>query len=533
MNKQIGKMERRQKETNIEKLYAKMIPMLLLTATFILFLITRLWRLNNIPSGLHLDEAGMAYDAWCLANYGTDRYMNSWPLYLINYGGGQSILYAYLCAGLFKLFGYSIWLVRLPIVCSSFLTFFFGYKIAQKIYEGNRYLPVITGFLITVCPYFIMNSRYGIDCNLMLGMSTMFLYFFSMAIGHGKMKDYVLAGITGGLMLYSYALSYVVLLLFLLFSFIYTIITKSFSLKKWVCMGAPMGMIATPLIIVQCINMFHLPELKVGAFTFTKLDFYRVGELGPFQWSNFTLMLKSMFSGDGLNYTSVPRYGTLYGITILLFAVGLISAFSRLFKSIRKGKVDLFVVVFLWFAMVLLLFCHMLSNIYRINSIFFVTILLAVEGIRVISCRLKQLPAYGIYLSFVCAYCICFVRFGIYYFGGSYTLENYPLDHFDICVTEAIDFLEEHPEYYHQGTYMAQGDVHFALSALADPSTLDLDPHVTGHTIYDYYHCGTLPEIDLNYNYIVRDIFPEYAAQLRSMGYNEIQYPCYSLFYQE
>ena len=41
------------------------------------------------------DEMGCGYDAYCLLHYGTDRYGYSWPVYFINYGGGQNALYTY------------------------------------------------------------------------------------------------------------------------------------------------------------------------------------------------------------------------------------------------------------------------------------------------------------------------------------------------------------------------------------------------------------------------------------------------------
>lgn len=44
------------------------------------FVFTRLFLLTSVPRGLHVDEAGMAYDAFCLANYGTDRYMTYHPV---------------------------------------------------------------------------------------------------------------------------------------------------------------------------------------------------------------------------------------------------------------------------------------------------------------------------------------------------------------------------------------------------------------------------------------------------------------------
>ena len=33
-----------------------------------LFCATLMYRLGEVPRGIHVDEAGMAYDAWCLAN---------------------------------------------------------------------------------------------------------------------------------------------------------------------------------------------------------------------------------------------------------------------------------------------------------------------------------------------------------------------------------------------------------------------------------------------------------------------------------
>ena len=89
---------------------------LIYIALFILAVFMHFYRLDSVPFGLHIDEAGMAYDAFCLANYSVDRYCNSFPVYFINYGGGgQSALYTYLVALLLK-FGLELntWTIRLP-----------------------------------------------------------------------------------------------------------------------------------------------------------------------------------------------------------------------------------------------------------------------------------------------------------------------------------------------------------------------------------------------------------------------------------
>lgn len=183
-------------------------------ALIVLFGITRLWNLAELPYGLHMDEVSMAYSSWTLAEYGVDRYLNSWPVYVPNFFGGQSAMYVYLCAALFKLFGYHVGLVRLPAVLFSFLNFIFGMLIVRKIFPQNDIIPLVVGGLIVICPYFIMAGRFGLDCNLMLGMSTVFLYCFVRAIEGAKIHQYILAGVMGGLVLYTYALSYIALRFF-------------------------------------------------------------------------------------------------------------------------------------------------------------------------------------------------------------------------------------------------------------------------------------------------------------------------------
>ena len=73
--------------------YSAAILLLFLIAVFL-----RVYRLESLPDVLHIDEAGLGYNAWCLAHYGTDRYLNVRPFYPQNFYGGQSPLYTYLLA---------------------------------------------------------------------------------------------------------------------------------------------------------------------------------------------------------------------------------------------------------------------------------------------------------------------------------------------------------------------------------------------------------------------------------------------------
>lgn len=77
--------------------HEKKLQIAWLCVIFFLFIVTRLWQLTSLPLGIHIDEAGMSYDAWCLAQWGVDRHLKSWPVYMMNFSMGQSSLYAFVC----------------------------------------------------------------------------------------------------------------------------------------------------------------------------------------------------------------------------------------------------------------------------------------------------------------------------------------------------------------------------------------------------------------------------------------------------
>ena len=145
-------------------------------------------------------------------------------IYFLNFDGGQSAMYTYLGAILVKIFGYSLFLIRIPAVLFGLLTLIFGTLLAKEI--GGKRFSVLIALLITICPYFLMASRWGLDCNLMLGLFTVSIYTLLKAIKCGKIKLYVLSGILFGLTLYTYALSYIIIPLVLLGIVIYLIYTK-------------------------------------------------------------------------------------------------------------------------------------------------------------------------------------------------------------------------------------------------------------------------------------------------------------------
>ena len=194
---------------------------ILFTAILIIAIFVRIYKVQEIPHGLNVDEAGMAYDAYCLANYGTDRYLNHLPVYLINFGGGQSALYAYITSILIKIMGFSIFTIRLPAIVLGILAIIACYFMTKD-KLGERFALAFMA-LIAICPWHIMSSRWGLDCNLLAPMSIISIFLLSKA---KNTIGYITAGISFGLTLYTYALSYIILPIFLALSIICLLYTS-------------------------------------------------------------------------------------------------------------------------------------------------------------------------------------------------------------------------------------------------------------------------------------------------------------------
>ncbi len=496
------------------------------------FFVTRLFQLTELPEGFHLDEAGAAYDGWCLARYGVDRYLNSWPVYLINYGGGQSVLYAWLCALLFGLFGYHAVFVRLPAVIFSLLTLVFGMKLARRVYPDSEWLPFVVGAMIVFCPCFILSGRMGLDCYLMLGASMVFLTAFLKALEAGKCRDYVIAGVSAGVVLYTYVLSYFILPLFLLLTLLYCIRTRRFVLKHWASMGAVVFVLAIPLILVQIVNCFDLESFQIGIFTITRLGFYRASELKGFTLDGFVEALSNLFVGDLLPYNSIPGYPNLFYIAWILLPVGLAGCVFRLVRSIRRRQFDPTAFLVFWFAAMLALLSCMDSNVNRIIGIFGVAVLIEGEAVRLFWRIRNRKIVFGATMATTLLCAVWFLQFGHYYYGVMYRFDYNPMDWFEITVPEAIDFLEEHPQWQGKGTWTDSSKIHYALSMQASPYDMQFSIGETRGQV-GVYHLGGLGPIEEGYNYIVWDVYGEYAQELRTAGYLEESYDNYSLFYKE
>lgn len=404
----------------------------------------RLYRLCELPAGMHVDEAGMAYDAYCLANYGVERFCNRFPVYLINYDSGQSALYAYLAAFFIKILGNSLLAVRLPAFSSGMYVVLFGGLIFKELFSKRTAL--FGASLLAVCPYFMMASRFGFDCNLFLGCSVVLIWLLLMAIRYQKHTLFLLAGLMCGITLYSYSLSWLAIPMFLLLTLIYLLCFKKLCLKDFLFFTIPSVILAVPLLLLLYVNMTGGEAIVTPFFTIPVIPTFRSD---GFSVANILPNLRTLFvmllSQDQYIFNSFDDYYTLYRLSIPFIIVGFVLILIRLIRSLIKRQFSsLNVAFFFLLSMTVLGLIITNPDIYRMNGIFFSMILLVVLCVHDL-CSFMKHPAipFGSVLALYVFNAVFFIHFYFTQYQDTYTMQWFFNDY---CEDIFEELKEEQPD---------------------------------------------------------------------------------------
>lgn len=424
---------------------------LLTILALIILVFMHFFKMMEVPYGLNVDEVAAAYDAYNIATYGVDRHLNSYPVYFTNYGDGQNALYIYITAVLFKIFGASSVIIRMVPAFMSLIAAYFGYRYmscARKEKSGK----VIWLCLYAILPIFVMTQRFGLESHLLLPLSMVSLFFAARALQTEEWKYYLCAGIILGITLYTYALTYIVIPLFVLLILIYGFLLNKRNVKNICIMLLPLAVLAAPLILVQAVNYFDLPQMQIGPFTITKLLEYRVDEVkGVSPWQNMKDILINTLFFDDLRYNTIPGFGTVFYISIPFIFIGIWKAVTASINSVKEKRFDHTVPMFLWFVceciMGLLLTGSSDPNTTRMNGIFMPLLYFLVLGLYQVWDFIKSSAAKRAYaVSAGIIYAVGFVCFATYYFTD-YNNDAFPMKWlFYESYEEVGDFLEENQD---------------------------------------------------------------------------------------
>ena len=351
----------------IDKHYKKILLVFLL-----LIFITRIYKFGEIPNFIGVDEAGAAYDAYCLSEYGVDRYLNSFPLYLINFGGGQSALYAYATIPFIKLIGANIIAYRLPELLFFLMGIVVCYILANKM--KDKKIALLYTFLIIICPWNIEASRQGLDCNL---LAPMFMLDVLLLVTANKNWHYIVAGLAIGVTLYTYCLAWILIPVFLLIYIIYMLWVNKINFKQVILLGIPIALLATPLIYLILLNKGYVTRTNFGIFTIPKLFFFRQGEISInnlLQYGGYSL--KTIFTDSR----------GIYLVELPFLLIGIVVGIKEFIKSIKEKEFSF--TGFMTVVFIILLICNLLvvaGTLNRANILYLPMLYLITIGISYLS----------------------------------------------------------------------------------------------------------------------------------------------------
>jgi len=350
-------------------------------------ILLRIYKLYDRPYGIHIDEAGMYADAINLVENGTDRYNHQYPVYLQNFGGGQSVLYAYFTSFLIKILPNSYLLIRIPSVIFGTLLIIYGYLIGKELLNKKHALIIM--LMISVCPYFIQASRIGLDCNLLLPLLTISTYYLIKAIKQNKNKIYILSGILFGITLYTYALSYLIIPLFLIITLSYLIKHKKINIKNILSVLIPSFILAVPLILFLLVNYNIIPEFTFIKSDMYKLPYFRGNELSILNIINNFDIITMILTGDGFHWNSNIMFGTITYTLVPIFIYGITLYIIDMNKN--RGFDLSKIIFFIFISTYVIIMLTDSPNINKTNSIYFSIIYFIIYGLIKIKPKFQKI----------------------------------------------------------------------------------------------------------------------------------------------
>ena len=97
------------------------------------FLITRLYKITEIPGSVYWDEASIGYNAYSILETGKDEWGKVSPFHFKAFGEFKLPVYIYLLVPFIKIFGLNEFSVRFPGVLFSLGVIIFTFLLGKKI----------------------------------------------------------------------------------------------------------------------------------------------------------------------------------------------------------------------------------------------------------------------------------------------------------------------------------------------------------------------------------------------------------------
>ncbi len=182
---------------------------LVLFVIIIISSVLRLWKLGDVPISPNWDEVALGYNAYSIIETGRDEYGQFLPIILRSFDDYKPALYAYLVIPFIKLFGLTVFAVRLPSAIFGILTVIATYFLVKEVFRQElktqnsklktasdavktasdavktttqnskvEIIALLSSFLLALSPWHIQFSRIAFEANVGLAFNVFAVLFF-------------------------------------------------------------------------------------------------------------------------------------------------------------------------------------------------------------------------------------------------------------------------------------------------------------------------------------------------------------------
>lgn len=248
------------------------LPYLILFISIILAIITRFYKLGEIPKELYIDEAGHGYSAYSILKTGKDEFGKSFPIVFRQFTDFKAPIYIYLLVPLISIFGPTSFAVRLPSSIFSILTipliFFLVKKISPKT-EGG-YIAAISALLLAISPWHIFYGRATFECTVALFFFLGGVFLFFKGLENPKLL--ILSAVSFAIAITGYNAQRLITPLMVIILFIkYRKVLLSKTYIKFLLLGTLFGLaILLPSLSIALTPGFWARATGLNIFSFNK-----------------------------------------------------------------------------------------------------------------------------------------------------------------------------------------------------------------------------------------------------------------------
>ena len=314
----------------------------------IIAILVRIYEFPNALKEVNSDEMMLAVNAKAIADTGKDINGISYPVYLLGFGG-QSVLLLYIIVLCIKIFGYSLFVVRLPLLVISIISLVVFYDLIRRISKNNTIALIGLG-LLAISPWHILQGMWALDCNILPHILLIAVYLLYIGIIKKSRWTLYLSMVFFALTLYSYGIAiYFTPILLLIFA-IYLKRKKKISIPDLIVCIVIFLVLAMPIIIMFAINILKTNQsIYLGNITIpfyeslSRTDdmiFFSSNILVQFFINIGFTVLMILGEFDGCTWNSSLIFGTAYHITLVFVIVAIVIRIKN--KSLHFTLSDIF-----------------------------------------------------------------------------------------------------------------------------------------------------------------------------------------------